>query len=63
MQTTPCGLTLALLAGNFGSGPHRLAVVDEDFLDLEKDVLTATLIGKDAAGKEVRSKTRITRHC
>jgi len=55
--------SISLLVGSRGSGPDTLAVVDEHHLDLEKDALTATLIARDAAGRELRTRTRITGHC
>ena len=55
--------SVSVLVGSRGSGPDTLAVVDENFLDLEKDRLTATLIARDAAGRELETRTRITGHC
>jgi hypothetical protein len=53
-----------VMVGNAGSGPDTLAVVDEQFLDLEKDVLTVTLIGEDEEGNEVRGEpVRLKQHC
>ncbi len=51
-----------VIVGAAGSGPDTLAVVDEKFLDLERDTLTVTVIAKGATG-EVRETTRITKHC
>lgn len=53
---------LNVIAGNGGAGPDTLAVVDENFLDLERDVLTVTVIAKGKAGA-VRETTRIKKHC
>lgn len=52
-----------VIAGNRGSGPDTLAVVDEDFLDLVLDELRVTVIARDEDGEEVRTITRITEHC
>ncbi len=52
-----------VVAGNRGSGPDTLAVVDENFIDLEVDALWVTVIGRDEHGKEVRARSRITEHC
>lgn len=51
------------LVGNWGSGPDSLCVVDEHFLVLEKDRLFATIIAKDAQGREIRERTQIKEHC
>ncbi len=52
-----------VIIGHPGRGPDSLAIVDENFIDLEKEALYVTIIGRDAAGKEVRQRTRITEHC
>ena len=52
-----------VIAGNRGSGPDTLAVVDEKFLDLEADELTVTVIAKDANGQPVTETSRIKKHC
>ena len=54
---------VAVLVGNPGLGKDALAVVDENFLDLKRDELLATVVAKDAAGKEVTTTTRIRGHC
>ena len=54
---------LNVIAGNLGSGPDTLAVVDEFFLDLEKDELTVTVIAKNSKGEEVTETSRIKKHC
>jgi hypothetical protein len=54
---------LSLVAGHPGLGPNSLAVVDENFLDLARDQLLATVVAKDAAGKEVTTTTPIRGHC
>jgi hypothetical protein len=54
---------LSLVAGHPGLGPNSLAVVDENFLDLAKDELLATVVAKDANGKEVTTTTPIRGHC
>ena len=55
--------SLHMLVGHQGCGPATLCVLDENFLDLTKDVLTVTVIGKDAGGHEVREATRCKSHC
>ncbi|MBK8977600.1 MAG: hypothetical protein IPM29_16945 [Planctomycetes bacterium] len=52
-----------VIAGNRGSGPDTLAVVDEDFIDLLLDELRVTVIARRADGGEVRTISRITEHC
>ncbi|MEM1453391.1 MAG: hypothetical protein AAF957_11740 [Planctomycetota bacterium] len=53
-----------IMIGSPGSGVNALTVLHEDFLDLEKDALTVTLIGEDENGDEVRGeRTRLKRHC
>lgn len=52
-----------VLVGNAGSGPDTLAVVDEHFVDLERDELTVTVIASDRDGKPVRETSRIREHC
>ncbi|MHC5011936.1 MAG: hypothetical protein ACYTG6_13490 [Planctomycetota bacterium] len=52
-----------LMAGNPGSRTDTLCPVDEEFLDLEKDKIVATLIARDAEGNEVRSIAEIDGHC
>jgi hypothetical protein len=54
---------VAVLVGHPGLGKDSLAVVDENFLDLTKDELFATVVAKDAGGKEVTTTTRIRGHC
>lgn len=54
---------VSLVAGSLGSGPDTLSAVDESFLDLAKDEILATVIGKDKDGREVRTTTRIKGHC
>ena len=51
------------LAGSWGSGPDTLCVVDEHFLVPDKDRLFATIIAKDAGGREVMERTHIKGHC
>jgi len=51
------------LVGTWGSGPDTLCVVDEHFLEPGKDRLFATVIGKDAEGREVRARTEVKGHC
>lgn len=64
VQLTIGGEThLAVLVGHPGLGKDTLAVVDEHFLDLEKDQLIVTVVAKDAAGKEVATTSRIKGHC
>lgn len=52
-----------VIVGNAGSGPNTLAVVDENFLDLERDELSVTVIASDRDGKPVQETTRILKHC
>jgi len=52
-----------VIVGNRGSGPDTLCVVDEKFVDLERDELTVTVIAKDALGKTVTETSRIREHC
>ncbi len=54
---------LNVIAGNAGSGPDTLAVVDEHFLDLKLDRLLVTVIARDKDGREVRAQSRIQDHC
>jgi hypothetical protein len=54
---------VSLIVGNKGSGPDTLSVVDDNFLTPGKDRIFATVIAKDANGKEVRAKTEIKGHC
>jgi hypothetical protein len=51
------------LVGNWGSGPDTMCVVDEHFLVPDKDRLFATIIAKDAGGREVKERTQIKEHC
>ena len=52
-----------MIVGSPGSGPNTLMVVDENFLDLERDALTVTVIAKDKYGKRVSATSRIHKHC
>jgi hypothetical protein len=52
-----------VIAGNPGSGPDTLCVVDENFLDLERDELTVTVICRDKKGETVTETSRIKEHC
>lgn len=54
---------LNFIVGSPGFGPRSLCVVDEDFLDLGEDKLVATVIARDANGKEVRTRNEIKEHC
>jgi hypothetical protein len=54
---------VTLNVGTPGWGPSTFSVVDESFLDLEKDKLLATIIAKDANGKEVKERFRLKEHC
>ena len=54
---------LSLLLGNAGSGRDTLMSVSEDFLDLTKETIRATLIATDADGKEIRVPWEIKSHC
>jgi hypothetical protein len=56
-------LPMSVLVGHRGHGPDTLCVLDETFLDLEKDSLTVAVIGKDESGHEVQETTRIKQHC
>jgi hypothetical protein len=51
------------LVGNWGSGPDTLCVVDERFLVSDKDRLFATVMAKDASGREVTERMQIKGHC
>src|SRR5262245_20478816 len=55
--------TVNVIAGNLGSGPDTLCVVDENFLDLARDELTVTVVAKDAKGQTVTETSRIREHC
>jgi hypothetical protein len=55
--------SIHLMLGSRGSGPDTFCAVSEDFLDLEKDVITATLVAKDKDGKELRRRFPIDKHC
>jgi hypothetical protein len=46
--------------GSAGSGPDTHCAVDNDFLDLERDRVTLTVIAKNARGEEVRGHGRLT---
>ena len=63
--TLPIGeaTNVNFLVGNWGSGPDTLSVVDEHFLVSNKDRLFATIIAKDAGGREVKERTQIKGHC
>lgn len=54
---------LNLLLGNAGSGRDTLMSVSENFLDLTKETIRATLIAADADGKEIRVPWEIKSHC
>lgn len=54
---------LNVIAGNRGSGPNTLAVVDEHFLDLTFEELTVTVIAQDKQGERVSMTSRIRAHC
>ena len=54
---------VSLMVGHPGSGPDTLCPVSEDLLDLTKERIVATLIGKDASGKELRVRSVIAEHC
>ncbi len=51
------------IVGNPGSGPDTWCAVHEHFLIPGKDRIIATLIAKDAAGREVRVRTEIKKRC
>jgi hypothetical protein len=55
--------SISLVVGNKGSGPDTLCPVSETFLQAGKDRIFATVIAKDASGKEVRARTEIKGHC
>jgi hypothetical protein len=63
--TLPIGQATAVnfLVGNWGSGPDTMCVVDEHFLIPDKDRLFATIIAKDASGREIKERTQIKGHC
>ncbi len=57
----PTDVQLSL--GNPGSGPDTFCTVGEDYLVPGKDVIVATVLAKDRAGKEVRAQTVVKKHC
>lgn len=64
IELKPGGEThVNVIAGNIGSGPDTLCVVDENFLDLQRDELTVTVIAKDKKGETVTESSRIKKHC
>lgn len=54
---------LAVIAGHAGAGESSTCVVDENYLDLDKDALWVTVVAWDASGSEVRERIRIRHHC
>lgn len=54
---------LNVIAGVPGAGSGALAVVDENFIDLARDALIVTVIGRDASGNELTTESRIRGHC
>ncbi len=65
----PCELTIGaenhvnVLIGIMGSRSDTLAVVDESFVDLEKNALIVTVLARDASGRELLTQSRIRGHC
>jgi hypothetical protein len=55
--------TFMLYVGTRGSGASTFMAVDEDFLDLDKDKIFATVIAKDGKGNEVRTRHQLKDHC
>lgn len=55
--------TFMLYVGTRGSGPSTFMAVDEEFLDLEKDKIFATVIAKDRKGNELRKRYQLKEHC
>ena len=64
-MTVPIGKAgkVSVIAGNSGGGTDTLAVVNDEFLNLERDVITATVTAKDKDGNEVRFETTLDEHC
>jgi len=54
---------VTLNVGTWGEGPSTFCIVDEKFLDLDKDKLIVTLIAKDSKGNEVRKRFQLRDHC
>ncbi len=52
-----------IIVGCNGTGSDTLCAVTENFLDLSKDELVATLITKDTEGRELKVRTVIKEHC
>jgi hypothetical protein len=52
-----------VLVGTAGVGDGSLLVVDENFLDLEADELTCTVVAEDATGQPIETHSRIRGHC
>jgi len=64
IELKPGGEThVNVIAGIVGSRSDTLCVVDENFLDLERDALTVTVIAKDEKGQTVTETSRIKKHC
>ena len=64
IELKPGGATnVNVIAGNLGSGPDTLCVVDENFIDLQRDELTVTVIAKNRKGETVTETSRIKKHC
>ena len=54
---------LSFVVGSPGAGERSLCVADEHFLLPGRDILVATVVARDAAGKEVRTRNVIADHC
>src|SRR5262249_20838748 len=54
---------ICLVAGSRGSGADTLCAVSDKFLVPGKDRIFMTVVGKDAEGKELRSRHEIKNHC
>jgi hypothetical protein len=54
---------VSLMVGHPGSGPDTLCPVSEELLDLGRERIVATVIGKDANGKELQVASPIQEHC
>lgn len=54
---------VTLNVGNPGSDPNSFCIVDENFLDPEKDKLFVTLLAKDSKGNELKARFQLKEHC
>jgi hypothetical protein len=54
---------LSLVAGHRGVGERSLAAVDENFIDLGREELLATVVARDEKGNGIETTSRIRGHC